>query len=101
MPLHPLTNFETQKYLQNENKFIDVYSWNNWAKVKEGTYVIILDEYESIWTHWMALYLKDNNRRASYNAIYFYNFGDEHILKKIKKFICNKNIITNSYIIQA
>ena len=101
MPLHPLTNFETQKYLQNENKFNDVYSWNNWAKVKEGTYVIILDEHESIWTHWMALYLKDNNRRASYNAIYFYNFGAEHILKKIKKFICNKNIITNSYIIQA
>ena len=29
MPLHPLTNFEIQKYYQNEPKFNAVYSRNN------------------------------------------------------------------------
>ena len=35
------------------------------------------------------------------NIIYFDSFGVEHIPKKIKKFIGNKNIITNIYSIQA
>ena len=29
MPPHPLTNFEIQKYYQNEHKFKGVYSRNN------------------------------------------------------------------------
>ena len=29
MPPHPLTNFEMQKYYQNEHKFNGVYSSNN------------------------------------------------------------------------
>ena len=29
MPAHPLTNFEIQKYYQNDPKFIGVYSRNN------------------------------------------------------------------------
>ena len=33
--------------------------------------------------------------------IYFDSFGVEHIPKEIKKFIGNKNIITNIYRIQA
>ena len=33
--------------------------------------------------------------------IYFDTFGVEHIPKKIRKFIGNKNIITNIYRIQA
>ena len=32
---------------------------------------------------------------------YFNSFGVEHILKEIKKFIGNKNIMTNIYRIQA
>ena len=47
------------------------------------------------------MHLNSDNRRASYNAIYFDNFGGDHIPKDIKKFIGNKNIITNIYIIQA
>ena len=38
-----------------------------------------LDEYKSIGTHWIALYVHDNNRRASYDAIYFDSFGVEFI----------------------
>ena len=43
----------------------------------------------------IALYVNGNN------ATYFASFGVEHIPKKIKKFIGNKNIITNIYRIQA
>ena len=35
------------------------------------------------------------------NATYFDCFGIEHVSKKIKKIIRNKNIITNIYTIQA
>ena len=43
----------------------------------------------------MALYVDGNN------IIYFDSFGLEHIPKEIKKFIGNKNIITNIYRMQA
>ena len=42
-----------------------------------------------------ALYINGNN------IIYFDSFGVEHILKEIKKFMGNKNIITNIYGIQT
>ena len=51
MPSHPLTNFEIRKYYQNELRFNGVYSRNNLPKIKDGTYIINLDEYESLRTH--------------------------------------------------
>ena len=48
MPSHPLTNFEIQKYYQNKPKFNGVHSRNNLPKIKNGTHLINLDEYESI-----------------------------------------------------
>ena len=57
--------------------------------------MINFDEYESIGTHWITLYLN------STNIIYFHSFGAEHIPKKIKKFIGNKNVITNTYRIEG
>ena len=87
MPPHPLTNFEIQNYYQNKSKFNGVYSRNNLPKLKDDVYVINLDEYESIVTHWIALYVNDNN------VTDFDSFGVEHVLKEIKKFIGNKNII--------
>ena len=83
MLLHPLTDFEMQKYFQNELKFDVVYSRNNFPKVKDGAYVINLDEYESIGTHWIALYANVNSRRGSCNAIYFDIFAVEHIPKEM------------------
>ena len=43
---HPLTYFETQKYYQNEPKFNGVYSSNNLPKIKDGAYVINVDEFK-------------------------------------------------------
>ena len=57
MPADPLTNFETQKYYQNKPKFNGVYSRNNKTKIKDGTYVINLDELKSIGTHRIASYV--------------------------------------------
>ena len=48
-------------YYQNEPKFNGVYSRNNLPKIKNGAYVINLDEYESIGTHWIALYVIAEN----------------------------------------
>ena len=77
MPPHSLTNFEIQKYYQNEPKFNGVYSRNNLPKIKDGAYVINLDEYKSIGTHWIALYVNAEN------VTYFDSFGVEHIPKEI------------------
>ena len=95
MPPHPLTNFEIEKYFQNEPRFNGVYSRNNLPKIKYEAYVINPDEYKSKATHWIALYVNGNN------IICFDNLGVEHIAKEIKKFVGNRNIITNIYKIQA
>ena len=50
-------NFEIQNYYQNEPRFIDIYSRNNLPKTKDRAYVINLDGYKSIGTHWIALEL--------------------------------------------
>ena len=78
-----------------------MYSKNNLPKVNDGVCVKNLDEFKSIGTHWIHLYVNGNNGRASYDAVYFDSFGVEHIPKEIKRFIGNKNIITNIYRIQA
>ena len=80
---------------KNEPKFNGIYLGNNLPKIKDGTHVIISDEYKSIVTHWKTLYLNAEN------VTYFNSFGVEHVLKEVKKFIGNKNIITNIYRIQG
>ena len=63
MTPHPLTNFEIQVYYQNEPRFIGVYSRDNLPdKVKDAVYVINLDKYSDIATHWIALYV---NKKAA------------------------------------
>ena len=79
MPLHPLTNFEIQKYYQNEPRFNGVFSRNNLPKkIKDEAYLINLDEYADVGTHWIAWFYKKNT------IIYFDSFGVEHIPEEIK-----------------
>ena len=92
---YPLTNFEIQKYYESEPKFNGAYSKNSLPKINDRTYVINIDEFKSIGTHWKAFYVNGNN------ATSFDTIGIDHIPKEIKKFIRNKNIITNVYRIQA
>ena len=96
MPPHPLTSFEIQKYYQNEPTFISVYSRDSSLQTKVGGYVINLDEYSDIGTHWVALYVHNNN------VTYFDSFGVEHIPKEIKAFIYRSlSMTTNIFGIQA
>ena len=53
-----------------------------------------LDEYKSIGTHWIGLYINGDTGSASYNATYFDSFGVEYIPKEIKKFIEKENMTT-------
>ena len=90
---HPLTNFEIQKYYENKPKFNGVYSRNNFSKIKAEANIINLDKYESMETHWIALYVNDNT--------YFDSFGVEHIPGETAKFIGNENVVTSIHRIQA
>ena len=74
LPPHLLTNFEIQNYYKNEPRFR-----GNLPKIKDGAYLINLDEYTDIGTHWIALYVRNNE------IIYFDGFGVEYISKDIKK----------------
>ena len=96
MPPHPLTNFEIQEYYENESRFIGVFSRDNMPKeIKDGGYVINLDEYANVGTYWIALFCKRSE------IVYFDSFSVEHIPEEIKEFIENKNIKVNIFWVQA
>ena len=82
-----------QKY-QNEPKINSFYSRNKLPKTKDGTYEINLDDYKSIGTHWITLYVNAEN------VTEFDIFGVEYIPKEIWKFIGTK-IVTKIYRMQA
>ena len=67
-------------------------------KIKDGAYMINLDEYANVGTHWIALFCKKNE------IIYFHSFGVEYIPNEIKEFIKkfpgNKNIKTKIFRVQ-
>ena len=79
IPPHPLTTFEIKEYYENESRFNGVYSRYNLHKtIKNGAYVINLDEYADVDTHWIALYVKNNE------VIYFEPLVLNMFLKKSK-----------------
>ena len=96
MPAHPLTNFEIQKYYENEPKFNGVFSRDNMPrKIKDGGYVINLDEYADVGTHRVALFCKKSK------IVYCDSFSVEHIPEEIKEFLGNENIKANIFRVQA
>ena len=87
MSPHLFTNFEIQIYYESEPKFNRFYSRNNLIKINDGFYIINLDEYESIYTILISLYVNYNN------VTYFDSFGVD--IPKKSKIIGNKNVIRN------
>ena len=78
MRTQPLRNFQIQKYYKNEPRFNGAFSRNNLPlKIKDGTYVINLDEYADVGTHWIALFCNRNE------IVYFNSFGVEHVPEEI------------------
>ena len=72
--------------------------YNSIEKVKYGAYIINLDEYAEVATHWIAFFCKKNK------IVYLNSFGVEHIPEEIKelieKFPGNKNVKANIFRIQ-
>ena len=96
MRTHPLTNFEIQKYYDNEPRFNGVFSRDDLPKkINDEAYVINLDEYEDTGTHWIALFCKKDE------TVYFDSFGVELFPEEIKKFTGNKNIKANIFRLQT
>ena len=90
-----MTNIEIQKYYQNKPRFNGVYCRDNLLdKIKDGAYVIKVDEYADVRTHWIPLLALNND------ITYFDSVGVEHIAKEVKKFIGNKNMKTSMFRIQ-
>ena len=93
---HPLTIFEIQLYYQKEPRFNGVYSRDSSLdKINDGVYLINLDKYSDIGTHWIALYVLSNN------VTKFDSFEAEHIPKEIKIFIDKSIVVKNIFGVQA
>ena len=73
------------------NQDLISFSRNNLRKKKDGAYVINLDGYADVGTHWIALFCNRNE------IVYFDSFGVEHAPEEIKEFIRNKNIKGNIF----
>ena len=72
-------NFVIQKYYKNEPRFNGAFSRNSLPKrIKDGAYIINLDEYADVGTHWIALFCNRNE------IVYFDSFGVGHITEEIK-----------------
>ena len=63
-------------YFNYEHRFNGVFSRNNLSRIKDGVYVINLDDKNSKGTHWVSLFVDRNL------AVYFDSFGINIILKK-------------------
>ena len=83
---HPLTNFEIKEYYQNQQRLVFfletmvvfVLETTCQKTIKDGGYVINLNEYAHAGTHWIALFC--NSREI----VYFLSLGVEHVPEEIK-----------------
>ena len=72
-------------YYQNKPRFNGVYSRDNLGnKIKNGAYMINLDENSDIGTHWIELRVNTKTMK------YFDSFGVKYIPKKSKKLLIIK-----------
>ena len=80
VPHHPLNNIElliisiiNSIKISIKYRFNGFFSWNNLLPIKDGAYLINLDDRNSKETHWVSLFIDRNT------AVYFDSFGIEYI----------------------
>ena len=63
--------------------FLEIIYLNTipFKKIKDGAYIITLNEYANVGTHWFPLFCKKNE------IVYFDSFDVEYIPQEIKEFI--------------
>ena len=84
------------KVLPKQAKFNGVFSGDNLPKkIKDGAYVINLDEYADVGAHWIALFSK------KIEIVCFDTFGVEYVPEAIKEFMAHKNIKANIFRVKA
>ena len=90
--------YQTLKYKNtmkiNQDLTVFIQEIINQRKIKDGAYVINLDEHADTSTHWTALFCSKKE------IVYFDSFGVEHVPEEIKEFIWNKNITANIFRVQ-
>ena len=72
-----MNNVEITNHFKYEVRINGVFSRNNLPRIKDGAYVINLDDRNSKGTHWVSLFIDKNI------AIYFDSFGIEYIPQEV------------------
>ena len=92
--LHPLNNIEITNYFKYEPRFNEVFSRNNLHRIKDGAYLINLDDKNSKGTHWVSLFIDRST------GVHFDSFGIEYVPQEVLNKIKNKSINHNIFRIQ-
>ena len=94
VPLQPLSNIKITKHFSHKPRFNGIFSRNNLSRIKDGPYVINLDDKNSKATHWVSLFINRNT------VVYFDSFGIEYIPQEVLNKIRDKSITHNIFSIQ-
>ena len=88
---HCLSNIEITKYFSFEPKFIDIFSRDNLPRIKDGAYVMNLDDKRSIRISWVVLFIDKNK------IVYFDSFEMKYILQDLLNKTKDKSITSNIF----
>ena len=92
--LHPLNNIEITNYFKYELRFNGIFPRYSWLRIKDGAYVINLDDKNSKGKHWVSLFIDKNI------VIYFDSFGIEYIPQEVLNKIRDKSVTDNIFRVQ-
>ena len=95
VPLHPSNNMEITNYFNYEPKFNGAFSRNNLSRIKDGAYVMNLDDKNSKGTHWISSFIDRNA------AVYFVSFLIQYIPSEVLNKIIDKSITHKIFRIQG
>ena len=89
-----LNNIEITNYFKYEPRFNSIFSRNNLPRIKDGAYVIHLDDKNSKGTYWVSVFI-DRNK-----TVYFHSFGIGYFPQEILDKIRDESITHNIFRIQ-
>ena len=92
--LHPFSNIKITYYFNYEPRLNSIFSRNNLPRIKDGAYVINLNDKKSKGKHWVSLFIDRNT------AVYFDSFGIKCIPQEVLNKVRDKSITYNIFRIQ-
>ena len=90
--LHPLNNIEITNNFNYKPRFNGIFSKNNLPRIKDGAFVINLNDKNSTGTHWVSLFIDKNL------AICFDSFGIEYISLEVLNQKLEINLLLTIYL---